>query len=153
MHSLTGDRAVKLQNWEIKKASYTLLFLTASKHENVSLFLCFALGHKKTKCPFMAVCCGLQSLLIIEVSNQLSLLFISCSLCLFMSLGAMSRSGEIRRACLMPLGSTPCFPCVPGVGRQLKVQTETHSLMLCMARAQRLRGLSAPPTTRIAHSS
>lgn len=39
-------------------------------------------------------CCGLQSLLIIEVSNQLSLLFISCSLCLFMSLGAMSRSGE-----------------------------------------------------------
>lgn len=53
----------------------------------------------------------------------------------------------------MPLGSTPCFPSVPGVGRQLKVQAETHSLMLCMARAQRLRGLSAPPTTRIAHGS
>lgn len=53
----------------------------------------------------------------------------------------------------MPVGSTPCFPCVPGVGRQLKVQTETHSPMLCMARAQRLRGLSAPLTTRIAHSS
>lgn len=28
----------------------------------------------------------------------------------------------------MPVGSTPCFPCVPGVGWQLKVQTETHSL-------------------------
>lgn len=43
----------------------------------------------------------------------------------------------------MPVGSSPCFPCVQGVGRQLKVQTETHSLILCMARAQRLRGLSA----------
>uniref|UniRef100_A0A665X292 Arf-GAP with GTPase, ANK repeat and PH domain-containing protein 3 n=1 Tax=Echeneis naucrates TaxID=173247 RepID=A0A665X292_ECHNA len=30
----------------------------------------------------------------------------------------------------MPVGSTPCFPCVPGVGKQLKVQTPTHSLML-----------------------
>lgn len=51
----------------------------------------------------------------------------------------------------MPMGSIPCFPSVLGVGRQLKVQTETHSLMLCIARAQRLRGLSAPLTTRIAH--
>lgn len=52
----------------------------------------------------------------------------------------------------MLVGSSPCFPCVPGVGRQLKVQTETHSLMLCMARAHRLRGSSELRAKGIAHS-
>lgn len=75
-----------------------------------------------------------------------------CSLLSVYTSGAVSNSGEIMRACSVSLGSTPCFPCVPGVGRQLKVQTETHSLMLYMARAQRLRGFSAPPTTGIARS-
>lgn len=53
---------------------------------------------------------------------------VRCFLC--MSLGAMHSSAELRRACLMSAGSTPCFPSVPGVGRQLKVQTDSlpHAL-------------------------
>lgn len=62
---------------------------------------------------------------------------------------------QFRRVCLKPCGIHSLFSMFPG-GWKLKVQTDTHththSLMLCKERAQRLRGLSARPTTRIAHS-
>lgn len=40
----------------------------------------------------------------------------------------------------MPLGSTPCFPCVPGVGRQLKVQAETHSTHALHGKSSEIKG-------------
>lgn len=157
MHSLnrllvfSKEFTYRYSNTHVCKVSYGFLSSILSFPLNINMYLsllCFAIGYNTTKCPFICLCCRLLS----DYSNS----YFSQSLAhfylvfIFGGFCQLWRKKERKRACLMPLGSTPCFPCVPGVGRQLKVQTQTHSLTLCMARTQRLRGLSVP-TESIAH--
>lgn len=96
------------------------------------LLLCFVIDKKKKKNCVHSWLLVVDCCLVTAVHDQLILVSFLCSRLSVCIPGGRccTSAGENIWACLMPMGSTPCFHCVPGVGRQLKVQTETHSLML-----------------------